>query len=216
MNTRRRQPPLTASLEDYFELRIPAGDQFASDFEDEFEGPLPAFPRLTLKRLGVEFEQAAVASDHNKSRSGFTYIAAGNKHYYRRNDEGDGEKRVVEGYRGKIIVEQADGSKQEWPCVERANGFAHAKVGQYSTLTMQARASYPNNKELYLGGNLFIHVANYPMYLEGCIGPGKEVWEGFGVTQSQTALSEIIQALGGWEQGKQFPLEIVGYKADAG
>ena len=63
---------------------------------------------------------------------------------------------------------------------------------------------------------ILIHPSNYPCDLDGCIAPGTEEWEDYGIKNSRKAFGEIIEALGGWEKGKKFELEVQGFKQNAG
>jgi hypothetical protein len=172
-------------------------------------------PNLLLKRSGIEFEQKSVDSYNNKERAGFTYITKDGMHYYYKTSSGETTSEVVKGYRSKLTVEKDDGSSVEYFCIERANGFRHLSPGTY-TVTLTPRAKYPDNQEIYVTGNVFIHEANYPCFLDGCIAPGTEEWEGYGVKNTSEALKGIINALGGWVKDKKFVLEVKGEKTTAG
>ena len=57
-------------------------------------------------------------------------------------------------------------------------------------------------------GRIYVHPANYPHQLEGCIAPGTGEMEG-GVSDSRHALQQIFEALGGWREGEKLDLEVV-------
>ena len=160
--------------------------------------------KLVLRRSWVEFEQTGVNSFNNVVRGNFTYVVKEGKQYYYRTSEGEATSKIVKGYRSKLTVEKTDGSVEEFDCIERANNFVNASSGIH-TVTLITRNS---KREIFLYGNFLIHIANYPCQLDGCIAPGTEVWEGYGVKNTRKALDNIINALGGWENGKTFEMEI--------
>lgn len=155
-------------------------------------------PTILLARTGEEFEQG--------------YVELGGVEHpeeYR-----DGAK--TKGYRGIISVE---GSDKEFHTIERANGYKHLPAGTYSAV-MKGRNAHPDKHEIrilgtYTGGRIYVHAANCPDELEGCIAPGK-VKEDYGVSESGAALAEIIELLGGWEEDKELAIVVTGYKTTAG
>lgn len=175
---------------------------------EEAHEPVPE-PRLVLTRLGIEFEQRSVSSCQDVQRAGFTYKAKGTMHHYYKTASGEDTSTTVKGYRSTLAIEQPDGSVLEFDCIERANGFVHVPPGTY-TATLTPRKSHPNNQEIHVVGNVFIHVSNHPCQLDGCIAPGTEEWDGYGVKHSAAALTQIIDALGGWEVGQQFEMIVRG------
>jgi len=65
-------------------------------------------------------------------------------------------------------------------------------------------------RSLFLG-RLYVHPANYPAQLQGCIAPGMH--EGpHGVWRSVDALAQIFDALGGWKKGERFDFRIMDAK----
>jgi hypothetical protein len=56
-------------------------------------------------------------------------------------------------------------------------------------------------------GRIYIHPGNYPNDVEGCVAPGRHRIKN-GVGESVLATQEIFDALGGWELGKRFVLEV--------
>ena len=179
-----------------------------------------AKPKLVLTRTGIDFEQNGVKRYSEVERAGFTYVIKDGKHYYYSTEKGENSKKVVKGYRSKLTVEYEDGTSEEFDCIERANGFKHIKPGTY-TVIMTPRNRYRSNEELHIiegrnNNNVFIHAAPYPCYLDGCIAPGSEVWEGYGVKNSRGALINLIKAMGGWDPGKRFTLEVKGEGTTAG
>ena len=172
-------------------------------------------PRLILTRRGIEFEQHSVGSCNDRQRAGFAYFAKGGMQHYYRTTKGEGASTIVKGYRSILAVEQPDGAVLEFDCIERANGFVHVRPGTYAA-TLTPRASRPSNQEVHVTGNVFIHASNHPCQLDGCIAPGTEEWHGYGVKDSSAALREIIEALGGWQQGRCFEMEVRGTKTTPG
>jgi hypothetical protein len=56
-------------------------------------------------------------------------------------------------------------------------------------------------------GRIYLHSANVPSQLEGCIAPGMRETE-TGVAESRRAMLLIFEALGGWEESKKFEMEV--------
>jgi len=147
-----------------------------------------------LIRKGVEFSQKCVTRTA-KERRGFRYICDKDGfQYYYNITKGESPKEVVKGYRGMIRLEKEGGISVEFPCIERANGFRHLKPGTY-VIKFEPRASFPENQEIHViravppaelrSPNIFIHTANFPWQLDGCIAPGTEEWKDYGVRKSK-------------------------------
>jgi len=215
-------------------LAKPGGDSVKKQpAELEAEAVKKTFPRLVLVRTGEEFSQLECGDSKKVDRSWYTYVCvSGTQHYYQSaKKDGDKEKdaakdrvaeqgkKIVRGYRGKLIIEESDGSWVEYHSIERANTFTHIgdRSGQSKiyTITMRPRAHQLGKQELIIEGAVFIHAAPYPSWLEGCVAPGMKVTRS-GVSESPEALSNIISGLGGWDPEKTFQLEVVGYKTTAG
>lgn len=136
----------------------------------------------------------------------------------------------VTGQRGLLVI-----GPISWPTVERWDvdtkltpdkytcefGWWSAKNGmrfrairvlltsaQYQRIYPEAR----RNELRFLGerarGRIYFHSANRPDQLEGCIAPGR-VETADGVGESRAAMIDIFTALGGWEEGKRFEMEVV-------
>jgi len=133
--------------------------------------------------------------------------------------------RTYVGQRGLFVV-----GPMAWPTVERWNLDTKLLLGTYAcqcaywTSKIGARRPairilltqdqyeriYSEERRLQLGtsararGRIYLHPANHPHELEGCIAPGVE--EGaHGVLGSVTALGQIFAAIGGWREHKSLP-----------
>jgi hypothetical protein len=80
----------------------------------------------------------------------------------------------------------------------------------------QFRAVYPESERervvrlvgpVRARGRVYLHPANYPHELAGCVAPGLNQIEN-GVGRSQIALNRIFEALGGWREGVRLPYEL--------
>jgi hypothetical protein len=181
---------------------------------DEAKGKKPL---LILKRLGAakNFVMKATPTRGEMTILGFVYKDKDGQRCYRKTDEDDSKLRSVNGYRGVIKVIKADGTEKEWPCIERADGFVHLNPdgNPPSEISMYLR---DGDKQIFVQGNILVHSAAYPDQIAGCIAPGTEIWEDFGVKNSATAMTEIIDWLGGWEVNRTARFEVKGYKDTAG
>lgn len=173
------------------------------------------YPRLILIRTGEEFEQSLTQTKGSYTRSGYRYVRVNDHIEYYDVSKGEGASSPVKGYRSRIRLEVDNENAVEYDAIERANGFTHLAEGVYERAYMQPRHRHPNNKEIFVDGNIFIHSAEYPEFLDGCIAPGKSINEG-GIGQSQNALAEIIDGLGGWKAGRFVRIEVRGFKNRAG
>ncbi len=117
-------------------------------------------------------------------------------------NNGNGHTTEVHGYRGILKIDD-----KEYDTIERANGFKHLHPGTY-TLTMHPKIGSDKHalrvEGSYSNGRMYIHSANCPSQLTGCIAPGKKTE--YGVTKSQDTIEEIINKLGGWSEGKEVTL----------
>lgn len=59
----------------------------------------------------------------------------------------------------------------------------------------------------FSAGRIYIHPANYPDQLDGCIAPGESLIPG-GVGRSAAAMESLFLALGGWNPGQFLEVEI--------
>lgn len=171
-------------------------------------------PRLILKRTGEEFEGSCPPKfTHSQIKQFKTVCKNGKLYYWNTTVAGDeANKRLVKGYRSKLIVEMPDGVSHEFDAIERANGFAHLKEGAYQAICGH-RKGHEKAEEIIVQGNIVIHIANYPHQLHGCVAPGKKV--PLGVLDSGITLTEINKLLG-WEPGKKIEVVVKGYKNTAG
>ncbi|MBN1872820.1 MAG: helix-hairpin-helix domain-containing protein [Anaerolineae bacterium] len=175
---------------------------------------MPPTPKLILRRTGVEFEVSCPTDFSPITIGNFRTVCENGKLYYWDTTESDkNHKKLVKGYRSKLIVENPDGTSEEFDAIERANGFTHLKEGTYQA-TCEPRASHQDKEEILVKEAIFIHVANYPYQLHGCIAPG-EIWPEFGVSNSTATLARINSLLG-WESGKKIELVVKGYKEKPG
>lgn len=55
----------------------------------------------------------------------------------------------------------------------------------------------------YSMGRIYIHPANFPNQLSGCIAPGMVELDGRGVGRSREAMQRIFEIVGGWEEGRR-------------
>jgi hypothetical protein len=202
------------------------------------EGPADSAPRLLLRRTGVVFKQRAAKGYDGLERRGFRYLWKDGWQYYYNVERGPKAMKVVEGYRGKLIVRRADGTVSEWDCIERGNGFRHlsdepphagprgkgsqSSAGRRYTGTFIIRPDRTGKKAMEarrairVEGQVLVHPAAFPCDLDGCVAPGKEMRKDYGVTKSRAAFAEIIEALGGWAGNKKVQIEIRGFKTRAG
>lgn len=172
------------------------------------------YPQLLLLRTGESFEQTGASGKRSYTRAGFRYVRKDEHVEYYKVSSGEEASQRVRGYRSILRLEVDEANAIEYFAIERANGFTHLKEGTYPRAYMGRRASYPKNQEIYVDGNIFIHAAEYPEFLDGCIAPGKKS-VAHGVTHSKEALAEIIDAIG-WKAGRLVPLVVRGYKDTAG
>ena len=173
------------------------------------------YPRLLLIRTGEEFTQKGTKAKKSYKRAGFKYVRVDDNVEYYSIKSGAGTSAPVKGYRSILRLEVDDSVWVEYNAIERANRFRHLSEKTYTAAYMQPRAHHPSNQEIYVTGNVFIHAAEYPESLDGCIAPGKSTHDG-GVHESQEALKEIIEGLGGWKAGRFVRLEVRGFKTRSG
>jgi len=55
----------------------------------------------------------------------------------------------------------------------------------------------------YSNNRIYIHPANFPNQLSGCIAPGVVELDGRGVGRSREAMERIFEILGGWEENRR-------------
>ncbi len=101
------------------------------------------------------------------------------------------------------------------PAIERGEGYKWLRPGLYdcelgiwtSSKGTQARAIRVLGS--YSRGRIYLHPANQPHQLSGCIALGLMMFP-FGVLSSRTAVQRLINALGGWHEGFKFKMEVKG------
>lgn len=116
----------------------------------------------------------------------------------------------VEGRRLKITI-----GDKSWPAIERGGRYKWLRPGLYDVefgyWTSSSGRRYKAIRVLgaYSQGRIYIHPANWPRQLTGCIAPGLEA-SAHGVHKSRPAIVEIFEALGGFREGFQFQLRVEG------
>ena len=100
------------------------------------------------------------------------------------------------------------------PAIERGDGYVYLRPGIY-----KAEFGYWTSKSgkkaraiRILGvydDRVYLHPANWPWQLEGCIAPGTSATK-TGVANSRDAMDLIFEALGGFELKKRFEIEVRG------
>jgi len=127
---------------------------------------------------------------------------------YRRSDDVvfDG---VAHGRRGTL----SHGIKT-WPTIERMDGYKWVRPGPYEGMFAEwTGRSGQRSKAIRFSGvyddRIYIHPANWPKQLLGCIAPGTEKLE-TGVAHSRDALEEIFTSLGGYTTGQTFEIQVGG------
>lgn len=114
------------------------------------------------------------------------------------------------GRRGTLTI-----NGKTWHTVERMDGYKWLRPGTYDCeFGLWTSGSGKKSKAIrvlgsYSKGRIYIHPANYPKQLAGCIAPGKTQLAG-GVGASRKAIGEIFSALGGWKANKKLKLTVEG------
>lgn len=187
------------------------------------------YPRLVLIRSGgqafVQYKGHTIGIRPKDVKPNYTYFIDNEKkqQYYFNTEKGRKTASPVHGYRSKLIVEIDANNKKYFDAIERADGFRHlkpTKTKEIYVVVMRPRAKHPHAHELAVTGtNVFFHNAKFPSDLDGCIAPGKAPNENEGgILESQAALNEIIDLLGGWENKKEKPCRLIvrGFKETSG
>lgn len=128
---------------------------------------------------------------------------------YRRHSETvfDGQ---ANGLRGQLIIKD-----DKWHSIERLDGFKWLRPDTYECeFRMWTNKEGKRSQAIrvlgsYSNGRIYIHPANKPVELSGCIAPGKSTFNE-GVGDSRNALKEIFSALGGYVEGKKLTLKVIG------
>ena len=98
--------------------------------------------------------------------------------------------------------------------IERADGFKWLRPGEYDcemaywTSSSGDKAKAIRILGAYSDGRIYIHPANWPHQLSGCIAPGIYTTDE-GVGESRRAINEIFDLLGGFQIGKKVSLSVV-------
>jgi hypothetical protein len=112
------------------------------------------------------------------------------------------------GKRGTLTVEGTD-----YHSIERGDGYKYLRPGTYDCEMAYWTSSGGTKAEAirvlgsYSAGRIYIHPANWPHQLAGCIAPGTTKLPD-GVRNSAKALKSILTALGGFSLGKKVSLEV--------
>jgi len=119
------------------------------------------------------------------------------------------------GYRGSLIVNPRSSMMRKFDTLERAENYRHLPLGEYDcefgywshkkknsdeyirvqairVLGEYSRGRFPDSR-----GRIYIHPANWPFQLTGCIGVGMDVTDN-GIKKSRDALLSLFDHLGGW------------------
>jgi hypothetical protein len=108
------------------------------------------------------------------------------------------------GKRGTLSIDE-----QSWEAVERGDGYKYLRPGDFdcemANMTSGAHAIRVLGD--YSAGRIYIHSANYPSELAGCIAPGTSQIDG-GVGNSREAMKQIFTALGGFNLGTKVTLTV--------
>lgn len=106
--------------------------------------------------------------------------------------------------RGSLVL-----GPMQLEALERLDGYKRIPPGTYElvmayvTFKGGARARALRILGDYTkSGRFYIHPANYPHHLQGCIGVG-QIRTPSGVAGSRTAMDRLLRALGGWEEGRE-------------
>lgn len=100
---------------------------------------------------------------------------------------GNNRKRIAPGKGESLLSNTEDLFVTEQAHVTLRDG---SKLPAIRVLGEHSRGQHPNSR-----GRLYIHPANMPGQLEGCVAPGKHITKS-GVARSRPALKEIFEALG--------------------
>lgn len=112
------------------------------------------------------------------------------------------------GKRGTLAL-----ADKSWHTVERADGYKWLRPGTYQCeMAYRTSSSGKKSKAIrvlgsYSAGRIYIHSANWPHQLKGCIAPGTTKLSG-GVGNSRNAIKSIFNALGGFAVGKAVTLQV--------
>jgi hypothetical protein len=104
---------------------------------------------------------------------------------------------------------------KEFATVDRADGYKWLRPGEYECeMAYWTSSSGKKAKAIrvlgdYSAGRIYIHPANWPHQLAGCIAPGLYTTND-GVGESGRAISQVFDLLGGFEIGKRFSLSVLG------
>lgn len=113
------------------------------------------------------------------------------------------------GKRGTLVV-----GASTFYTIERGDRHKYLRPGPYECEMGYWTSSRGTKSEAirvlgsYSQGRIYIHPANWPHQLEGCIAPGTSMLKD-GVGNSQSAMAQIFRALGGFTEGQQLKLQVL-------
>ncbi|MBN2270205.1 MAG: hypothetical protein JXN61_06300, partial [Sedimentisphaerales bacterium] len=111
------------------------------------------------------------------------------------------DSKGANGKRGTLTV-----GKTQYHSIERGDGYKYLRPGNYNCELGYWTSSNGVRKEAirvlgsYSNGRIYIHPANWPYQLAGCIAPGTYKLKD-GVGNSRKAMRQIFNAIGGFSQG---------------
>lgn len=121
----------------------------------------------------------------------------------------DRKKQKATGERGRLFV-----GDQVFHTIERLDGYKRLPPGKYDLemayITFSTGVQDPALRVLgdYSEGRIYIHKANYPHQIQGCVAVGRtKLWRGVG--RSRQAMTRIFDALGGWAPGGRAELIVL-------
>ena len=103
----------------------------------------------------------------------------------------------------------------ELQTIERAEGFKWLRPGKYDCeMGIMIGSDDSASRAIrvlgeYSKGRIYIHKANYPNQLSGCIAVGMKR-SNVGLIDSAEAMDYLFDALGGWELHRPLGLEVSG------
>lgn len=122
----------------------------------------------------------------------------------------------VPGIRGRLVI-----GPMVWPVIARGGNYKRLRpnvadnaFGKFDcefgwwTSSSGAKAKAIRVLGNYSRGRIYIHPANWPQQLTGCVAPGV-IETGSGVASSRRAMLQIFGALGGWEDRRRAPPLVV-------
>jgi hypothetical protein len=126
-----------------------------------------------------------------------------------------GSNGEVRGERGIMKV-----FGREFPTIERTSTMRvpakiiqfkmeeHSRLGKIFNLQKDGLFGHEKKNEDNKYGYIYVHAANYPHQLSGCVAPGRSILT-TGVNDSRKAMEDIITLLGGFDPSKTFYLNVL-------